>query len=89
MASLVRQLRTVRKPKTHFSDSQPSQVRKHKRSIPVRRPRQLSMQSPMPQHEPMTLNDDAAVLDDDDIERNDMKRLNILYEETLAHSDLV
>ena len=46
------------------------------------------MQLLMPQHEPMILNDDAAVLVDD-IERNDMKRLNILYEETLAYSDLV
>jgi hypothetical protein len=50
---------------------------------------QLPMQLPIPQHELMILTDDAAVLDDDDIERNDMKRLNILYEETLAHSDLV
>jgi hypothetical protein len=47
------------------------------------------MQLPMQQYEPMILNDDAAALDVDDIERNDMKRLNILYEETLACSYLV
>jgi hypothetical protein len=47
------------------------------------------MQPPIPQHVLMILNDDAAVLYCDDIERNDMKRLNILYEETLAYSDLV
>ena len=87
--SLVRQLRTHRKPRTHFGDSQPSQVRKNKRRIQVRRPRQLPIQSPMPQHEAMIFNDDAAVIHDDDIERNDMKRLTILYEETLTYFDLV
>ena len=41
--------------------------------IPVRHPRQLPIQSPMPHDEPMIFTDDAAVLDDDDIELNDIQ----------------
>ena len=88
-ANEVRQVRTFRQQRTFYGDSQPSQVRQNRRRIQVRRPRQLPIQSPISQHEPMVFNDDAAVLDDDYIERNDMKRLNILYEETLAYSDRV